>query len=89
MAKNIGFTNYQLILSLLFELRYLGLVVTIIGGIVGMIINWILLVSDSTILFGYTFYPVYELKIWIIDIIAIYCLSIISATIGLKTENLN
>ena len=89
VAKNIGFTNYQLIVNLLYELRYLGVVVTVIGGIIGMIINWILLVSDSTILFGYTFYPVYDLKIWIIDIIAIYFLALISASIGLKTENIN
>lgn len=88
IAKNIGFSKHQLIMSLFREIKVIGLIAGLIGLLLGYVINSILLTTNNLTLFGYQFVPSYSPLVWIINIAGIYISAYVSTVIGLISEEI-
>jgi len=84
--KSIGFSNNELILSIIRGSLYLSIPTLLLGGLLGLGLSNILLLTNNTVLFGHRFIPRFPISYWIMNFIVGHILIYFGAFVGLKLE---
>ena len=85
--RSLGYTDQQMIFSIIKGSLKLSIPVILIGTLIGIGLSNLLLITNNTILFGHRFVPQFPLQYWLINLIVGHFLMYFGAWFGLLLED--